>query len=543
MNITLKKLRDLTRKETVQDNDILLVYSPETGKTHFVLIRDLLLADGTFPSWSSDDVYAEGDQVQYALRLWESLVDDNEGNVPTEGANWTEVSPDEVVVSVLDQVLTGLSTGSNADVTAANTILEAIGRLQANKQRTIFKDGSQAMEANLDMNSNKILQVAAATANGEAVNFEQLNAAIDGLKPKADCRVATTADITLNDEQTIDGIAVVDGDRVLVKDQADASQNGILICVAGDDWIRATDADSAIELQGALVQIEEGTVNAGTAWTQYSVDITLGTTDILWRQIGSVVPDATDTTKGKAKLYVNLLASNTDGSVSQAAIVSALNALAIVIQNSTSQTVPISGTDTYTGNLSPAITSYVKGQTFKLTDVNANTVTNPTINLNSLGAKNIVNYKNAALTVGDFVGTVIVMYDGTAFRMIGGGGGGGGLLADNNLSDLVNAATARTNLGGTTVGQSIFTAANPGAIRFIRINADNTITFRTAAEILADIYAAPTNDPTFTGTVTVPTPTAGDSSTKAASTAFVQTEIATFNKYVKAVATMYNLTF
>lgn len=57
----------------------------------------------------------------------------------------------------------------------------------------------------------------------------------------------------------------------------------------------------------------------------------------------------------------------------------------------------------------------------------------------------------------------------------------GALLAANNLSDLANAGTARTNLGGTTVGSNIFTATNPSAIRFLRINADNSIDFLDAA--------------------------------------------------------------
>lgn len=59
----------------------------------------------------------------------------------------------------------------------------------------------------------------------------------------------------------------------------------------------------------------------------------------------------------------------------------------------------------------------------------------------------------------------------------------------NNLSDLTNAGTALTNLGGNAVGKNIFLLANPGAVRFIRINADNTISVRTAAELLADIGA------------------------------------------------------
>ena len=59
----------------------------------------------------------------------------------------------------------------------------------------------------------------------------------------------------------------------------------------------------------------------------------------------------------------------------------------------------------------------------------------------------------------------------------------------SNLSDLNNAATARTNLGGTTVGIGFFTFTNPSAIRFPRIEADNTVTGRTAAQLLSDIGA------------------------------------------------------
>lgn len=67
--------------------------------------------------------------------------------------------------------------------------------------------------------------------------------------------------------------------------------------------------------------------------------------------------------------------------------------------------------------------------------------------------------------------------------------GGGDLLSTNNLSDLANAGTARTNLGATTVGGNLFTLTNPGAIRFVRLNADNTVSSRTAAEMLSDIGA------------------------------------------------------
>lgn len=63
----------------------------------------------------------------------------------------------------------------------------------------------------------------------------------------------------------------------------------------------------------------------------------------------------------------------------------------------------------------------------------------------------------------------------------------GALLSANNLSDLASPATALTNLGGTTVGKNIFTVPNPSAIRFLRVNADNSIDLLSAADFRTSI--------------------------------------------------------
>ncbi len=68
------------------------------------------------------------------------------------------------------------------------------------------------------------------------------------------------------------------------------------------------------------------------------------------------------------------------------------------------------------------------------------------------------------------------------------------LVAANNLSDLVSAATARTNLGGTTAGQNIFTVTNPGAITFLRVNADNTVTLLSASDFRTALSLVPGTD-------------------------------------------------
>lgn len=70
----------------------------------------------------------------------------------------------------------------------------------------------------------------------------------------------------------------------------------------------------------------------------------------------------------------------------------------------------------------------------------------------------------------------------------------GALLAANNLNDVPLPQTALGNLGGTTVGLALFLLANPGAVRFLRINALNTVTARTAAEMRTDLVLVPGTD-------------------------------------------------
>ncbi len=91
---------------------------------------------------------------------------------------------------------------------------------------------------------------------------------------------ATTAPITLSGLQTVDGVALTAGARVLVKNQAAAKDNGLYQVVAGGAWTRCSDADISAEVSpGLLVLVERGTLNADSAW-QLTTDgpITLGVT-------------------------------------------------------------------------------------------------------------------------------------------------------------------------------------------------------------------------------------------------------------------------
>lgn len=92
--------------------------------------------------------------------------------------------------------------------------------------------------------------------------------------------VATTAGINLSGLQTIDGVALTAGARVLVKNQTAAKENGIYTVVSGGPWARAVDANSNAKVTpGLLVLVEKGTANSDSAWQLVTdAPISLGVT-------------------------------------------------------------------------------------------------------------------------------------------------------------------------------------------------------------------------------------------------------------------------
>ena len=141
----------------------------------------------------------------------------------------------------------------------------------------------------VDMNSNQFSNLPAATASGEAVEYSQFVGALDGLSYKEQVVVASTADIDLatGGLLTIDGVTLSAGDRVLVKDQTDATENGIYEAAVGS-WTRADDANTVDELQdGATTWVKQGSTQNDTRWTQTETLATLGSDDVLFAQTGS----------------------------------------------------------------------------------------------------------------------------------------------------------------------------------------------------------------------------------------------------------------
>lgn len=146
-------------------------------------------------------------------------------------------------------------------------------------------DQLAAPTASVSLNSQKITNLATPTSDSDAATKAYVDASRSGLDVKASCRVATTANITLSGTQTIDGISVIAGDRVLVKNQSTASQNGIYVVAAGS-WSRATDADADAEVtSGLFTFVEEGTANADSGWVLTTDgSITVGSSSLAFAQ-------------------------------------------------------------------------------------------------------------------------------------------------------------------------------------------------------------------------------------------------------------------
>lgn len=144
---------------------------------------------------------------------------------------------------------------------------------------------ANASAGSITASSQKITNLADPTEAQDAATKAYVDAARTGLDVKASVRAATTADITLSGTQTIDGVVLIAGDRVLVKNQSTASENGIYV-VAASTWARATDADTSTKVtSGMFTFVAEGTANDNAGFVLTTNDpITLDTTNLVFAQ-------------------------------------------------------------------------------------------------------------------------------------------------------------------------------------------------------------------------------------------------------------------
>jgi len=156
-------------------------------------------------------------------------------------------------------------SGSNPTSLAAGELAfrTDTGELFAGDGSTVQKIGSKNMLTTAGGTLTGYLTLHADPTNPmHAATKNYVDNVAAGLDIKASVKAATTGNITLSGEQTIDGISCVTGDRVLVKDQTDATQNGIYVVSTGA-WSRAADFNTGTASWGAFTFVEEGSTNGG----------------------------------------------------------------------------------------------------------------------------------------------------------------------------------------------------------------------------------------------------------------------------------------
>jgi len=157
-------------------------------------------------------------------------------------------------------ILAGPTTGSAAAPTFRSLVAADIPSI-AHTKISDFDAGVQ---------TNRVDELAAATnpvtgvtptADAHFATKGYVDGVSQGLDIKDSVKVATTANITLSGTQTIDGVAVSADERVLVKSQSTASQNGLYLCKAST-WVRTDDLAVGADAAGMFTFVEQGSTNA-----------------------------------------------------------------------------------------------------------------------------------------------------------------------------------------------------------------------------------------------------------------------------------------
>ena len=212
------------------------------------------------------------------------------------------------------QVATGVDAAKIADGTVSNTEFQYINSLSSNAQtqisarlvaasdlsdvasastsRTNLGLGTIATQAsnNVAVTGGSITGLGSPSASSDAATKNYVDEAVAGLRTRVIAECASTANVNISNAleagDAIDGVTLVAGDRVLLKDQSTATENGLYLAVASGAASRDPEHDTIAELSGGLIVVNQGTVNDNKIFL-CTTDSTgsIGVTNITYTQV------------------------------------------------------------------------------------------------------------------------------------------------------------------------------------------------------------------------------------------------------------------
>ncbi len=269
-NFTVTNGNVTLNAESIQDTvGAMLTGNTETGIT--VTYED---SDGTidfavadqFTSHTTTDL-AEGTNLYYTAER----VQDEINNTIVAGTGLDKTYDDGAGTYTLD-IDSTVTTNSGTQTLTNKTL-----------------GSGTALSADLNASGFKVTGLGTPTNSTDAATKAYVDAVSEGLHVHAAARVYSASNIDLSTDleagDTIDGVTLVAGDRVLVNGQTTQSQNGIYVAQASGAAVRATDFDTALEISsGDFIFVSEGTLYGNTGWVQTLSPATIGTDAISFTQ-------------------------------------------------------------------------------------------------------------------------------------------------------------------------------------------------------------------------------------------------------------------
>lgn len=350
----------------------------------------------------------------------------------------------------------------------------------------------------------------------QAATKQYVDNVATGLDFKQSVRVATTANINLSSApSSIDGVTLTSGDRVLVKDQTTASQNGIYIFNgSGSAMTRSTDADSSAEVTaGMYCFVEEGPTNCDCGWV-LSTDnpITLGTTNLTFTQFTGL---------GQVTAGTGLSKAGNTISIDTGIIPTSSSNLGFFASTTSAQLKAVISDEVGSGALvfatSPTLVTPTLGAA-SATSINGLIITSTTGTFTLASGKSLT--VNNSLTLS--------ATDGATLNIGSGGTLGSAAYTASTAYEVPltfsTGLTRTTNTITVNTTQNIAKLSNLTTNGFVKTgSSDGTLSVDTTAY-------APLASPALTGTPTAPTAATGTNTTQIATTAYV---VNTTAKYVQ----------